>query len=171
MSYTVETNGSVSQINPSPDTDPLFAAELTRVMESSPRWKSPENKDANEPFKSELLIRFQQPDRVNNGIVYIMVDEMPEFPGGDAELFKWLYETIKYPAEAKEKGIQGKVILRFIVTSEGKVENVSVVRGVDPLLDNEAVRAMNLCPEWIPGKMKGKPVNIYYSVPISFALK
>jgi len=84
---------------------------------------------------------------------------------------KWLYETIKYPAEAKEKGIKGKVILRFIVTSEGKVENVSVIRGVDPLLDNEAVRAMNLCPEWIPGKMNGKPVNIYYSVPISFSLK
>ncbi len=171
MGYTVETNGSVSQINPSPDTDPLFAAELTRVMESSPRWKSPENKDANEPFNSEILIRFQLPDKISNGVVYIMVDEMPEFPGGDAALFKWLYETIKYPAEAKDKGIQGKIILRFIVTSEGNVEDVSVVRGVDPLLDNEAVRVMRLCPKWIPGKMNGKPVNIYYSVPISFALK
>ena len=171
MGYTVETNGSVSQINPFPDTDPLFAAELTRVMESSPRWKSPENKDANEPFNSEILIRFQLPDKISNGVVYIMVDEMPEFPGGDAALFKWLYETIKYPAEAKDKGIQGKIILRFIVTSEGNVEDVSVVRGVDPLLDNEAVRVMRLCPKWIPGKMNGKPVNIYYSVPISFALK
>jgi protein TonB len=67
--------------------------------------------------------------------------------------------------------IQGKVILRFIVTAEGNVENVSVVRGVHPLLDSEAVRVMSLCPKWEPGRMKGKPVNIYYSVPISFALK
>ena len=171
MSYTVETDGSVSQVKPSSDTDPVFAAELTRVMESSPRWKSPENGDASESFTSEILIRFELPDRVSNGIVYIMVDEMPQFPGGDAALFKFLYETIKYPAEAKDKGIQGKVILRFIVTSEGNVENVSVIRGVDPLLDNEAVRVMLLCPKWEPGKMKGKPVNIYYSVPISFSLK
>ena len=171
MSYSVETDGSVSQIKPSSDTDPAFAGELTRVMESSPRWKSPENRDANEPFTSEILIRFQLPDKVSNGIVYIMVDEMPHYPGGDAALFRFLYETIKYPAEAKDKGIQGKVILRFIVTSEGKVENVSVVRSVDPLLDNEAVRVMSLCPKWEPGKMNGKPVNIYYSVPISFALK
>jgi TonB family protein len=171
MSYTVETNGSVSQIEPSSDTDPVFAAELTKVMESSPRWKSPENSDASEPFTSEILIRFELPERVSNGIVYIMVDEMPQFPGGDAALFKFLYETIKYPAEAKDNGIQGKVILRFIVTSVGNVENVYVVRGVDPLLDNEAVRVMNICPKWEPGKMKGKPVNIYYSVPISFSLK
>ena len=171
MSYTVETDGSVSQIKPSSDTDPVFAAELTRVMESSPRWNGPENSDANEPFTSEILIRFEPPARVSNGIVYIMVDEMPQFPGGDAALFKFLYETIKYPAEAKDNGIQGKVILKFIVTSEGNVENVYVVRGVDPLLDNEAVRVMNLCPKWEPGKMKGKPVNIYYSVPISFSLK
>ena len=171
MTYTVETDGSVSQIKPSSDTDPLFAAELTRVMESSPRWKSPANKDANEPFTSEILIRFELPGTVSNGIVYIMVDEMPKFPGGDAALFEFLYKTIQYPAQAKDNGIHGKVILRFIVTSEGNVENVTVVRDVDPLLDNEAVRVMRLCPKWEPGKMKGKPVNIYYSVPISFALK
>ena len=171
MTYTVETDGSVSQVKPSSDTDPLFAAELTRVMESSPRWKSPANKDANEPFTSEILIRFELPGTVSNGIVYIMVDEMPKFPGGDAALFEFLYKTIQYPAQAKDNGIHGKVILRFIVTSEGNVENVTVVRDVDPLLDNEAVRVMRLCPKWEPGKMKGKPVNIYYSVPISFALK
>ncbi len=171
MSYTVEPDGSVSQISPSSDADPAFAGELTKVMMTSPRWKSPENKDANEPFTSEILIRFELPERVSNGIVYIMADEMPEFPGGDAALFKFLYGTIKYPAEAKAKGIQGKVILRFIITSEGKVENISVVRGVDPLLDSEAVRAMSLCPEWKPGKMNGNPVNIYYAVPISFSLK
>ena len=171
MSYTVETNGSVSEVKPSPDTDPAFAAELTRVMESSPRWKRPVNPDANEPFTSEILIRFQLPGTVSNGIVYIMVDEMPQFPGGDKELFNWLYGALKYPEKAKENKIQGRVILKFIVTAEGNVENVTVVRGVDPLLDNEAVRVMGLCPRWEPGRLKGKPVNIYYSVPITFALK
>ncbi len=89
MSYTVEPDGSVSQISPSSDADPAFAGELTKVMMTSPRWKSPENKDANEPFTSEILIRFELPERVSNGIVYIMADEMPEFPGGDAALFKF----------------------------------------------------------------------------------
>jgi len=171
MAYTVDTDGSVSGIKAISDSDPALVGELTRVMESSPRWKSPANREADEPFTSEIVIRFQLPDRVSNGIVYIMADEMPQFPGGDTELFKWLYGTLKYPDQAKGKGIQGRVTLRFVVTSDGYVEDVSVVRGVDPLLDDEAVRVMSQCPQWKPGKIKGNPVNVYYAIPIKFSLQ
>jgi TonB family protein len=107
---------------------------------------------------------------VGGGEVFIVVENMPAFPGGDAALFKFIYENIKYPPEAKERGIQGKVILRFMIASDGSVEDITVVRGVDPLLDDEAVRVMSMAPDWTPGTQGGKPVNVWYSVPISFAL-
>jgi protein TonB len=103
--------------------------------------------------------------------VFVVVEEMPSFPGGDTELFKFIYDNIKYPELAKENNIQGKVILRFCVTYKGTVDQVSVVRGVDPSLDEEAMRVIKLLPLWKPGKQGGKPVNVWYSVPISFQLK
>jgi len=166
MGYTVDTDGSVSGIKAISDSDPALVGELTRVMKSSPRWERPANKEANEPFTSEIVIRFQLPDRVSNGVVYVLADEMPQFPGGDTELFNWFNGSLKYPDQAKGKGIQGRVTLRFVVTSDGYVEDVNVVRGVDPLLDDEAVRVMSQSPQWKPGKIKGKPVNIYYLITI-----
>lgn len=103
--------------------------------------------------------------------VFVVVEEMPSFPGGDTELFRFIYDNIKYPELAKENNIQGKVILRFCVTYRGKVDQVSVVRGVDPSLDEEAIRVIKMLPLWKPGKQGGKPVNVWYSVPISFQLK
>lgn len=103
--------------------------------------------------------------------VFVVVEEMPSFPGGDTELFKFIYDNIKYPELAKENNIQGKVILRFCVTYKGTVDQVSVVRGVDPSLDQEAIRVIKMLPLWKPGKQGGKPVNVWYSVPISFQLK
>jgi protein TonB len=103
--------------------------------------------------------------------VFVVVEEMPSFPGGETELFKFIYDNIKYPEIAKENNIQGKVILRFCVTYKGTVDQVSVVRGVDPSLDEEAVRVIKMLPLWKPGKQGGKPVNVWYSVPISFQLK
>jgi protein TonB len=103
--------------------------------------------------------------------VFVVVEEMPSFPGGDVELFKFIYDNIKYPELAKENNIQGKVILRFCVTYKGTVDQVSIVRGVDPSLDEEAIRVIKMLPLWKPGKQGGKPVNVWYSVPISFQLK
>ena len=103
--------------------------------------------------------------------VFVVVEEMPSFPGGDSELFRFIYDNIKYPELAKENNIQGKVILRFCVTYKGTVDQVSVVRGVDPSLDEEAIRVIKMLPLWKPGKQGGKPVNVWYSVPISFQLK
>jgi TonB family protein len=103
-------------------------------------------------------------------VVFTVVEEMPEFPGKEVALRKFIAENIKYPVEAKEKGIQGKVYVTFVVNSTGKVEKAKIARGVDPSLDAEALRVVEQLPEWIPGKQGGKAVNVSYTVPISFAL-
>ena len=103
--------------------------------------------------------------------VFVVVEEMPSFPGGDAELMKFIYANIQYPEIAKENNIQGKVIMRFCVTSKGTVDQVTVSRGVDPSLDEEAIRVVKMLPLFKPGKQGGKPVNVWYSLPISFQLK
>jgi protein TonB len=102
---------------------------------------------------------------------FVVVEEMPMFPGGDAELLKYIGEHTVYPEVAKENNIQGRVIIRFCVTAKGGVSQVSVLKGVDPELDKEAIRVVNTLPAFKPGKQGGKPVPVWYMVPITFTLK
>jgi len=102
---------------------------------------------------------------------FVVVEEMPMFPGGDAELLKYIAEHTQYPEIAKENNIQGRVIVRFCVTSKGGVSQVSILKGVDPELDAEAIRVVNSLPAFKPGKQGGKPVPVWYMVPITFTLK
>jgi periplasmic protein TonB len=102
---------------------------------------------------------------------FVVVEEMPSFPGGDAALLKYIGEHTQYPEVAKENNIQGKVIIRFCVTAKGGVSQVSVLKGVDPELDKEAIRVVNTLPAFKPGKQGGKPVPVWYMVPITFTLK
>jgi protein TonB len=102
---------------------------------------------------------------------FIVVEEMPEYPGGNVELQKWLMEHTQYPEIAKENNIQGKVIVRFCVTPKGGVSQVSVLKGVDPELDKEAMRVVTTLPPFKPGKQGGKPVPVWFMVPIAFTLK
>ena len=103
--------------------------------------------------------------------VFVVVEEMPAFPGGDTELMKFINSNIVYPEIAKENNIQGRVILRFCVTYKGAVDQITVLKPVDPALDNEAKRVIAMLPTWKPGKQGGKPVNVWYSVPVTFQLK
>ena len=111
-----------------------------------------------------------QESRAAEGEVFQVVEEMPEFPGGMAECMKWLGQNIKYPAEAKEKGVQGRVIVQMVVEKDGTITNAKVVRGVDPLLDAEALRVVNQSPKWKPGMQKGEAVRVKYTLPIMFKL-
>jgi TonB family protein len=103
--------------------------------------------------------------------VYASVDERPLYPGGDSALLRYIGDNTSYPSEAKLRGIQGKVITRFKVKADGTVSDVSVVKGVNPLLDNEAARVVATLPKFTPGKQDGKNVPVWYFVPITFALK
>jgi protein TonB len=102
---------------------------------------------------------------------FVVVEEMPMFPGGEQALLQYIREHTNYPEVAKENNIQGRVIVRFCVTSKGGVNQVSVLKGVDPELDEEAMRVVSTLPAFKPGKQGGKPVPVWYMVPITFALK
>jgi protein TonB len=102
---------------------------------------------------------------------FVVVEEMPMFPGGEPALMKFIGEHTQYPEIAKENNIQGKVIVRFCVTPKGGVSQVSVLKGVDPELDKEAMRVVTTLPAFKPGKQGGKPVPVWYMVPIAFTLK
>ena len=103
--------------------------------------------------------------------VFVVVEEMPTFPGGEKALMEFIYANIQYPDIAKENNIQGRVILKFCVTYKGGVDQVQILKGVDPSLDNEAIRVIKMLPAWKPGKQGGKPVNVWYNVPVTFQLK
>jgi protein TonB len=104
-------------------------------------------------------------------IPFVVVEEMPMFPGGDPELLKYIADHTNYPEVAKENNIQGRVIVRFCVTAKGGVSQVTILKGVDPELDAEAIRVVNTLPAFKPGKQGGKPVPVWYMVPITFTLK
>ena len=103
--------------------------------------------------------------------IFSHVEVMPQFPGGEAALMKWLTDNMTYPTIAAEQGIQGRVTLRFVVKPDGSIDEVEVQKGLDPSCDKEAVRVVKKMPKWIPGKQNGNPVYVYYSLPIVFRLQ
>ena len=105
-------------------------------------------------------------------VIFMVVETMPEFPGGQQALFKYLGENVKYPVIAQENGIQGRVICQFVVNKDGSIVDVVVVRSSgEPSLDKEAIRVINSMPKWKPGKQRGKPVRVKYTVPVNFRLQ
>lgn len=103
--------------------------------------------------------------------IWDVIEQNPEFPGGYEELMKFLSTNIKYPAIAAENGIQGKVILQFVVSKTGAISDIVVVRSLDPSCDREAIRVVRMLPKWIPGKQNGENVNVRYTLPVSFTLQ
>jgi periplasmic protein TonB len=103
--------------------------------------------------------------------VFFIVEDMPEFPGGELALRQFIANSIKYPVIAQENGIQGRVYVQFVVDADGSVSDPRIARGVDPSLDKEALRVVSLLPKWKPGRQRGKPVRVSYTVPINFQLQ
>ncbi len=102
--------------------------------------------------------------------VYVAVEQMPQYPGGQTELLRYIAENLKYPSIAQENGIQGRVVLRFVVTKNGTVGEVQVLRSLDPACDKEAVRVVKSIPKWIPGKQNGNNVAVWFTLPVTFKL-
>lgn len=118
--------------------------------------------------KDEVIVEEKSPEPEK---VFTAVEQMPAFPGGDAELMKYLSSHINYPPMAMENNIQGRVIVQFVVTKSGEVGEVKVVRSVDRDLDKEAVRLIKSLPDFIPGRMNGEVVNVWYTLPVTFKLQ
>ena len=100
-----------------------------------------------------------------------MVAQKPEFPGGEAAMYKWLGDNIVYPSAASEEGVQGRVVVEFVVGKDGSISNVKVVRPRHPALDKEALRVVKAMPKWLPGRNNGQPVKVTYTLPVTFKLQ
>ena len=124
-----------------------------------------------EVLKAKEEIAQPEPPKEEENKVFDVVEEQPSFPGGQGALMKWLSDNIKYPVIAAENGIEGRVIVQFVVSKTGAISNVNVVRGVDPSLDKEAVRVVSSMPNWTPGKQNGTTVNVRYTLPVTFKLQ
>ena len=110
-------------------------------------------------------------EEVEEQQIFQVVEEMPEFPGGMGECMKFLGKNIKYPQISQENGVQGRVIVQFVVNQDGSIVDPQVVRGVDPYLDKEALRVISMMPKWKPGKHRGQAVRVKFTVPVMFRLQ
>ncbi len=113
-----------------------------------------------------------QEEEEEEGEIFVIVEDMPTFQGRDHEYFReWIADNLRYPQRAAEAGIQGRVIVQFVVEPDGRISNVDVVRGVDRSLDEEAVRVIESSPTWSPGRQRGEPVRVRFTFPINFVLQ
>ena len=124
-----------------------------------------------EVLKAKEEIAQPEPPKPEENKIFDVVEERPSFPGGDAALMQWLNSNIKYPVIAAENGIQGRVVVQFVVSKTGAISDAKVLRGVDPSLDREALRVVNSMPNWTPGKQNGTTVNVRYTLPVTLRLQ
>ena len=124
-----------------------------------------------EVLKAKEVIAQPEPPKEEETKVFDVVEVMPTFPGGQGALFEWLSKNIKYPVVAEENGVQGRVIVTFVVERNGSITDVQVAKSVDPSLDKEAVRVVKAMPHWIPGKQNGSAVRVKFTVPVTFRLQ
>lgn len=125
-----------------------------------------------EVLKAKEEIKAPEPPKnVEENKIFTVVEQMPMYPGGDAALMQYLSSNIHYPAVAAENGVQGRVVVGFVVERDGSITDVNVMRSVDPALDREAVRVVKNMPHWTPGKQNGSAVRVKYQVPVTFRLQ
>lgn len=164
------------QVKPPPPPPPPKVVEVLNIVDDDVKIENELEIDDSEADENTIIdvapvIETAQEEEAEEAQVFFIVEDMPEFPGGDLALRKYIANAIKYPVIAQENGIQGKVYVTFVVGKDGKVNNARIARGVDPSLDKEALRVVNSLPTWKPGKQRGKPVNVSYTVPINFVLQ
>jgi len=172
LNFKVELDGSISNVtSTSGMADPLLVNEIIRVVQSSPKWDKPKNPAVDDPFTTGVTVKFKMPDKITADAPFVVVEEMPYFPGGDGELIGFIKNNIKCPEAAKAEKIEGRVIVRFVINNEGKVEGLTILKGVHPLLDAEALRVVSALPAFKPGRQGGEAVNVWFSVPVTFSLQ
>jgi len=127
--------------------------------------------DQDTEVEEYIPIEVEEEESAEEQQIFMVVESMPAFPGGETELHRYLAENIKYPQMAKESGIQGRVFVTFVVERDGKVTDVKVLRGIGGGCDEEAIRVVKNMPKWTPGKQRGKPVRVQFNLPVKFTLQ
>ena len=170
----VEIQQTTQETPPPPPPPAVQEVEVLNVVEDNVETESIEvNAEDDKAEEVVIAAPVEAPvEEEEEEVVFVVVESMPEFPGGQQALFKYLSENVKYPVIAQENGIQGRVICQFVVNKDGSIVDVEVVRsGGDPSLDKEAVRVIKSMPKWKPGKQRGKAVRVKYTVPVNFKLQ
>ncbi len=179
--FVVEKDGSLSNIKVVRSAkNEWLDREAVRVIASMPNWKPGmmRGEAVRARYVIPVIFKIQtppapQPETANEAdeSVFVVVEQMPEFPGGQQAMLAFLSENVKYPVIARENGIQGTCIVQFVVNKDGSIVDVEIVRsGGDPSLDKEALRVIKSMPKWRPGMLKGKPVRVKYTIPVNFKL-
>ncbi len=157
---------------PPPPPPPAFTEVLNIVDDDVELDEELELDDMEMDDESVVeIIDFVDEEEVDENKVFMVVEKMPTFPGGDAALMKYLQKNVKFPAIAQENGIQGRVYVEFVVNKDGRIVDVKILKGVDRHLDEEALRVVQNMPSWEPGEQRGKPVRVSYRLPINFTLR
>jgi periplasmic protein TonB len=162
------------EVKPPPPPPPPKVVEVLTIIDDDVELDEEfefESTEADDKTLINAVPVIKEEETEEESEVFIIVEDMPEFPGGELALRKWIGSNIKYPVIAAENGIQGKVYVTFVVDRDGSISNARIARGVDPSLDQEALRVVNNLPKWKPGKQRGKPVRVSYTVPINFQLQ
>ncbi len=164
------------EIKPPPPPPPPKVVEVLNIVEDDVEIEDEleiEDSEADDETVIDVapVVSTQEEEEEETAKVFFIVEDMPEFPGGELALRKYIAKHVKYPVIAQENGVQGKVYVTFVVGKDGSINNARIARGVDPSLDKEALRVVNGLPRWKPGKQRGKPVNVSYTVPINFVLQ
>lgn len=189
--FTVERDGSLTDFDLIHRADPLLDQEALRILKSMPPWRPAKNNNQIVRSKSYVPMYFKlnknaasisksgsnvaqsygkKDESIKNSPIYSIVDIMPRYPYGEKELAGFISHNIRYPKEARQKGIEGRVVCSFIIAADGSISNIEIVKGLHSELDNEAVRVLSLMSKWIPGERSGEKVNVQCLLPIDFSI-
>ena len=196
VQFVVNKDGSITDANVVKSIDPTLDAEALRAVNSMPNWTP--GKQKGEPvrvrftlpvafgvskggdpasgtthtYTKTTVVKNEAPtqEKTAEDEIYNVVEEIPIYLGGHEALMKYIQQNVRYPKEAQDKGIQGRVVVQFVVNKDGSISDAKVVKPVDPQLDAEALRVVNAMPNWTPGKDKGEPVRTRFTLPVSFRL-
>lgn len=193
VQFVVKKDGSIEDVQIAKGVDPVLDKEALRVISSMPKWTpgKQDGKAVNVKYTVPVMFRLQGDDikevkdkegntigtgtkreaKVDENGVYMVCDEMPNFPGGMRECMNFLSKNVNYPEDCEKAGIQGRVIVQFVVDKDGTITEPKVARGVHESLDKEALRIIKMMPKWTPGKLDGKAVSVKYTIPVMFRLQ
>ncbi|OPZ32083.1 MAG: transport protein TonB [Bacteroidetes bacterium ADurb.BinA174] len=189
--FIVEKDGTLTNFDLIHRADSSLNKEALRILQAMPPWRPAKFKDEIVRSKTYVPMYFslnknastvaqkttttvatyaKTNTEIANSEVFSIVDKMPQYPYGEKELAGFIGHQIRYPKEARQQGIEGRILCSFIVATDGSISNIEVVQGLDPQLDKEAVRVLSLMSKWIPGEKNGKKVNVKCLLPIDFII-
>jgi periplasmic protein TonB len=172
VAQTPENKIPENKLNSFKNLAPKVTEDTTEITDYVPTAQETLNGSKNGvPDDTIAVIENTDPVIPKETEIRVFVEEMPEYPGGIPALLKFIGDNLHYPDEAINNKIEGKVFLRFVVNSDGSTDRIEVTRGIDPLLDNEAIRVIKILPKFKPGRQSGVPVPVWYSIPVNFKLE